>query len=625
MPTARFHSTVWILMCVLLLAACAGAPPPAPTPGERQQVDPVVAFADGRYAEAAEGWERQALTASPQEAAALRVLAANAWLLAGRSGNARATLRWVDREILAGTDRARLDLVRADLAVRDERAAEAEALLQGIDETLPPYWMDRYRQIAANLQRLLDRPGSRDLSRAEEIARSVETYDPVAALELLRSLENVPSGELAWRAENPRADRNLTGWLDLTAVLRAHLVRPQGLESAIDRWKGRHLFHPLTREQALDLWLRYRQQFVPPSPVAVLVPGSGRFAAAGRAIRDGVVAAHADEPAGSELTFLNTGDDPLDAASAYFEAAEFGAQWIVGPVRPDSVSALLNLAGLSTPVLALNSLPAAYLPPAGLQGRIHGLSLSQEEEVRAIARAVRSRELRRAVILAPETEWGERMATIFREEFLRDDTQIVDSSRYLESDNDHSAVLERLLRIDESRARARSLENTLQMNLDYEPVRREDIDVIFLAANAVQGRLLRPQLRFHGASDVPVYATSRIYTGVPNPVRDQDLDGIRFPITPLQLQTSDGEERYEFSSQRDGAFASLHALGRDAWRILPFLPLMSRDPDFHFEGDSGTYRLGPGGNLVRDPAIAEFRGGRPVPVGPAGGTLAGGR
>ena len=74
-------------------------------------------------------------------------------------------------------------------------------------------------------------------------------------MELLKLLESMRSGELALRAQNPRVDQKLTGWLDLTLIIRQNLVNPEPIEQAVSSWKGRHPRHILTEEQALDLWL----------------------------------------------------------------------------------------------------------------------------------------------------------------------------------------------------------------------------------------------------------------------------------------------------------------------------------------------------------------------------------
>jgi outer membrane PBP1 activator LpoA protein len=206
------------------------------------------------------------------------------------------------------------------------------------------------------------------------------------------------------------------------------------------------------------------------------------------------------------------------------------------------------------------------------------------------------------------------MGQDFRDEFVQENRQIVASATYLESENDHSPALEHLLGIDESKARKLQVENALQMKVEFEPVRRDDVDVLFLVASSTQGRSIRPQLRFLNAGDIPVFATGRIFTGRPDPAGDQDLNGIRFPITPLQLDLNSTEPVAKFASLREGAFTSLYAVGLDAWNLLPWLDMMKRDPDFRFAGASGNYRSGRDGELYREPAFALFVRGVPVPL-----------
>ncbi len=605
-----------LVLGMSLLLSCAGAPP-APVADSSPAPGPEQSFASGDYAQAARLWQQQALSATGPAAGTLRIKAADAWLLADQPAMARDNLHRVDKSQLAAPERARMNLVLADLALRAGRADEAGSLLREAAPDLPGSARKRYEQLRTNTAQMLSAPGAMDLSRTITLSRSSSQYQPEQALALLQSLHDIPSGELALSAENPHSDPLLTGWLDLALVIRQNLVEPESLPQAISSWKSRHPQHFLSENDALDLWLRYRQQFVVAQKVAVLLPESGRLQAAAEAIRDGIMNAFLDHPGGAELLFLSTGAEGELATSAYFEARDQGAQWIIGPLEKPSIQALLNLQGLVTPLLALNDLPEEFTIPPGLSGRLQGISFSPDEEARDLAREVIRSGFHRAIILTPETEWGERMAQNFRDEFLHEDRQIVVSSRYLENENDHSPVLQRLLKIDESKARKQGLENTLQMKLDFEPVRRDDVDVIFLAAGVTQGRSIRPQLRFNYAGDIPVYASSRIFSGRSDRTADQDLNGVRFPTTPLQLELDSGKALPALSSLRGGAFTTLYALGKDAWNLLPWLDLMQRDADFRFAGASGYYHTGADGKLLREPVFAIFSGGRPVPLTPA--------
>jgi outer membrane PBP1 activator LpoA protein len=599
------------LLLILLLAACAGSGP-ARTTDSADKLGANALLARGQYEQAARAWQKQALLAGPDEASSLRVRAADAWLLAGQPGNAQNELRWVESQSLSGQDQSRLNLVLADLALRNRRPEEAEILLQKARQGMSTSSGRRYEDLYSRLVQQLSSPGSRDVGRAAKLSEGMRFYDPSGAVDLIRSLENVSSSELAIRADNPRGERQLTGWLDLTRVIRAYLVLPEGVAEAMGDWKSRHPYHLLTEQQALDTWLRYRQMFAPPRKVAVLLPQSGRLKAAGDAIRDGVVSAYLDNPGGSEILFFTTGDNEQSAISAYFNALDAGAELIIGPLRKESVEAMLNLAGMSTPMLALNDLPLGFVTPPGLAGQVSAISLSQDSEAKAIAQHAASSGFANAMVMASEDAWGEKMAFAFESEFLQEDRQIIVAARYMPAQNDHSNNLERMLKIDQSKARKKSLQNTLQMTLEFEPVRRQDIDVIFLAANSTQARLIRPQLRFHDAGDIPVYATARIFSGQPDQARNQDLNGMRFPATPWQLSHPGKKNMPALSSIRQGSLGSLFALGRDAWNLLPWLGLMKKDPDFNFPGQSGSYHSAGSEMLQREPAWAVFRRGIPV-------------
>jgi outer membrane PBP1 activator LpoA protein len=614
MKTCFFR--IALLALALLLAACV-APDWAPVTEPEDSGGAQSAYARGEYEAAAAAWQREALSAEPARAASLRVRAADAWLLANRASSAEDTLRWIDRQLLGSADRSRLDLVRADLALRGDRTDEAQLLLNQAKNNLPSTSRSRYEALSARLRQQLASPASREISRAAALSESMAFYDPAATIELLRVLEGVSSHELSVRAENPRADRQLTGWLDLALVIRTNLVIPDGINAAVKDWKTRHPYHLLTEQQALNTWLSYRQLFTPPRRVAVLLPASGRLQAVGEAIRDGIMSAWLRNPGGAEILFFPTADDEQSVISAYFNALDAGVERIIGPVRRESVEAMLQLAGMATPVLALNDLPEAYVPPGYLAGQVNGISLSQEAEAESAALRALAAGYHKAIVLAPESAWGERMAYAFESGFLQEDQEIIAAMRYPEAQNDHGALLQRVLKIDESKARKQRLQNTLQVPLEFEPTRRDDVDVIFMAANPTQAKQIRPQLRFHDAGNVPVYATGRIFSGQPDPSRNQDLNGVRFPATPWQLSHTERSEIPGLSSLRGGAMGSLHALGQDAWNLLPWIDLVNRDPDFRFPGQSGSYFSNGEASLKREPAWAEFRRGRPYPLPPS--------
>jgi len=602
-----------VLILFLLLTSCATTTPPAPAPITQPSVDnPRQSFDRGNYADAARLWQLEADSALSSEADALRVSAADAWLLANEPDRAESLLRRIDKQQLPPAERARLELVQAELALRSGYYPEAARLLRAAQPDLPASSRARFEGLQAQVVAAMEVESSVDLDQIQKMADRMSAYDPVAALALIKAMQPIPSRELIALANRPRADPDLDPWLDLALVIRQNLLDANQLEPAVMAWKARNARHYMAAEDALDLWLNYRQGFLGPQKVAVLLPASGRLQAASEALRDGILSAFLDNPGTSQILFIDSGNEPDSLPGAYFEARDLGADYIIGPLQAEAIGALLQLSDMGTPVLALNDIPAGLPAPTGMGNQLNGISLSQDAEVRATARAMAEAGFSRAMVIAPESEWGERVVTVFGEQFLQDDRQIVVSGRFLEYENDHSAVLERLLQLDQSKSRKQQLENTLQLQLQYEPVRRDDVEVIFLAANTTQGRLIRPQLRFHNAGDIPVFASARIYSGMPDRTRDQDLNGVRFPAAPLQIRFAGMSKTPEMPSLKGGGFTPLFALGRDAWNILPWLELMRSDADFHFSGQSGSYSAGPLATLQREPGWAVFANGIPV-------------
>jgi outer membrane PBP1 activator LpoA protein len=297
---------------------------------------------------------------------------------------------------------------------------------------------------------------------------------------------------------------------------------------------------------------------------------------------------------------------------AFHQARDDGAMQIVGPLRVESTRALGGLQDLTTPLLLLNEPPSGIPTGEGRSTVVNSLMLSQTEEAEAIARKAIKQGQKRAIVIIPDDSWGQRMADAFSNTFEQYGGQIIASSRYGIAGIDHSTTLTQLLMIDESERRKTDLQSWLGVPLNFEPSRREDFDIIFMAARPEAGRELKPLLRFHDAGDIPVYAMSRIYSGRVAPASDRDLDGVIFPTTRWQLRAS-GKTYKLPASVRDGAFGNFYALGQDTWRLLPWLPLMRKDPDLWFSGEVGALRLIQDGRIQREPAWAQFSAGLPAP------------
>lgn len=455
-------------------------------------------------------------------------------------------------------------------------------------------------------------PSERSVDEVIELSRQMSGYQPDIALEILRSLESVPSGQLRTMIDSQIYDPEFTEWLELALQTRSLLSNRSSVSAAARTWADYHYGHVVTEANFPDLILSYRKLFPVPAQVAILLPTEGGLASAARAIRDGILSAYLEKPGNSVLRFYSSGDSIESTMAAYLQAREDGATQIVGPLRNESAGALASLNNPGVPILLLNE-PAENKAVDPLhKTSVNSLSLLQTEEAMAIAATALSQGQNRAILIVADSDWGTRIENAFSSQFVQGEGRISAAARFNSAAEDYNDMLTRLLKIDESKQRKTDLQARLGIPLDFEPSRRDDFDFIFMAASPEEGRELKPLLRFHDAGDIPVYAMGRIFSGKAEQASNQDLNGIVFPITTWQLQTA-GADTLSLESIRGGSYGNLYALGQDAWHVLPWLPLMQKDPDLWFPGDIGELRMQTDGHLERQPAWAQFSAGQPIP------------
>ena len=263
--------------------------------------------------------------------------------------------------------------------------------------------------------------------------------------------------------------------------------------------------------------------------IALLLPVTGRAAVAAISVRDGFMTAYYQLPPKERPRVLIYDTGAQSVADALTQALGAGADIVVGPLTREEVTAAADFPGLRVPVLALNFLPPEHVPPP----QFYQYALSPEDEARLVARRVLEEHHRRGVALAPAGEWGTRVLAAFRQELQAGGGDLLATAQIESGHTDYSSAITEVLRISDSNARFHRLESILGTKLQFEPRRRNDIEFIFAPAPANLERLLRPQLRFHFAGDIPTYATSDAFE--PDVRANEDLEGLIFPDMPWML------------------------------------------------------------------------------------------
>jgi uncharacterized protein len=404
-------------------------------------------------------------------------------------------------------------------------------------------------------------------------------------------------------------DPVVRGWLELAPLAAEAARNPNAAIPEIEAWRARNPNHPaneIVRTQLLGNQVQPLE--AAEAHIALLLPITSRASAAALQVRDGFMTAYYQSPPAQRprVRVYDTGEGG-GIAEAVAHATQEGAEFIVGPLTREEVTAAADLASPHPPILALNFLPSERpAPPTFYQ-----YALSPEDEARLAARRILEDGHRHGVAMVPSGDWGTRVLAAFKQELEAGGGALFATMSIDPAQTDYSDEVQEVLRISDSRARYKRLESILGTKLQFEPRRRADLEFIFAPAQASTERLLRPQLRFHYAGDVPTYATSDAFE--PDPRANQDLEGLMFPDMPWMLGGDLAEavraavrDAWPVGGPRRGR---LFAFGFDAYRLAVALRTRGVTNTVNIDGLTGRLTVDPERRIHRDLNWAQIHDG----------------
>lgn len=330
-----------------------------------------------------------------------------------------------------------------------------------------------------------------------------------------------------------------------------------------------------------------------PRKIALLLPTHGPHSEAAKTIREGFLAAYyksgKNQPNAPSVQVYDTDKGVIEA---YQKAISESASMIVGPLTKPEVQSIAKIQ-LDVPVLALNAIPLSGRSPA----QFYQFGLMPEDEVYATAVHAKQQGRSRALVIAPRSEWGQRIVTAFRDSFESNRGRVIEIVT-LSSEED----LMQKIRLIITQGNKSS---------------RRDIDMIFLAASPDFARKIKPLLDLYDTQHLPVYASASVYEGTPTPGKDYDLNGVHFCDMPWVLSSAPDlrETRDTLSSLWPQSFARsprYFALGIDAYHLASGV-LDNSLPMSGMKGMTGDLKIGNDGHVQRHLYCARFEQGVPVP------------
>ena len=579
----------------LILAGCSLVQPAAAPVDRAAQAQRLVR--DGRHADAARLYAELA-AAGGTDQDYYRLQAADQWTAAASFTEAHAALAAVTAGGLAKYPVLRA-LVAGELAVAEHDGPRALRELDQIPVPVQPDEAASYWGIRGKGAFLASHPV--DGTRAF-VERERYLPDPAA----LRASREDLYAWLRTAAQHgtslkvpARTDGTVAGWLDAGAVA-AELARdPVRGAPLLAGWRKRYPAHPAAEELSAVSARPAAASPVTvawPDQIALLLPLSGPNEAVGVAVRDGFIAAYfaAGTASRPHLRIYDVGAQP--ATSAYTQAVEDGASFVVGPLTKENVAEVAPLAERSAPLLALN-----FLSDTATAGHnVYQFALSPEDEARSAARRIVGDGHLRGITILPDGDLGSRIGAAFADELARLGGNIAETAHYEPGRADFSEIIKRSLQVH---------------GVKGEPAtHRSDVSFVFLAGNPGASRLIVAQLKFHYAGDIPAYATSDSFE--PGPTANSDIDGLILADMPWMVSPDPAIQQ-----QRDAVHAAwparslrrdrLYAFGFDAFRLAPLLSGRNAGQLTEVDGMTGRLHLDARNRIRRELDWVQIRNGVP--------------
>ena len=577
-------------------------------------------------------------------------------LLAAGKYQEAASIFWAESETRPSPQKEALQIRAAEAVLQPETKLEAQQYLGAINESvLSKGLLVRKRVASAELALLNGQPQLALDAAPEKLINVSEKYNPhllavrakalksagmmkksietrIALNQLLRkpaqrkknneliwqTLLNTNNTELnSWSANNNNPE--LAAWLSLVTIQKQPHENQASIDNAIQQWRSIYSNHRIPNHIIDSITKDYASFHIAPNKIALLLPLTGRYSRVAEAVHAGITTAREFGDAFNpppELVVYDTGDDPTSALNYYQRAVTEGADFIIGPFQKDAVRTLANQGSLPVPTLSLNYSDSAL---EGVQN-LYQFGLLPEDEAKQVAERASFENKGAALVLVPEGEWGTRLLSSFTNRFHELGGSVIQSERYFSQNSDYSVAIKSLLQINQSEQRRRTVQSIVKAEVEFEPRRRQDADFIFIAASPQQARLIRPQLSYHFASDLPVYATSHVFSGNENISADQDINGITYCDVPWLLSTDPSMEllrdsldlQSSSSSSRLPRFA---ALGIDAYQVIPHLQRLAANDFDRYQGTTGKLSIDAQNRIYRQLIWAKFEKGRPETLG----------
>ncbi|MEC9190575.1 MAG: penicillin-binding protein activator [Pseudomonadota bacterium] len=349
-----------------------------------------------------------------------------------------------------------------------------------------------------------------------------------------------------------------------------------------------------------------------PQKIAIIAPVSGKYSKIGRSLINGI-----------EMSIENLNKVGISIQTKIYDSGEQGLSikkisndinqsdydYVIGPILKKNISTYSNESSSNAKKLILNK-----SEKINFNKNKFYFGLFPEDDIQCIIKGILANNYQRGVMIYPKNRWGERLLISFQDSFYQFDTykkEILEIS-YEKQKKEIDKKLKEIFHIEESYSKRKYIKSLLDINFNFVPHIRDDIDFIFSIGTSDDLKQIKPKLDFYYAENIPVFSTSHIFSGVINSQKDKDLNDIVFCDIPWLFDKKNKRilKNLVLSDQRKN-FLRFVALGMDSINIYPFLDKLKEDQQKFIKLRTGKIYISTNGIIKRDLNYLKFKNGRP--------------
>lgn len=514
-------------------------------------------------------------TSKNEDQQTYRLLAVRKLIDENKADEAQSTMDSLNREKLNEVQALEYQLLAAQLAALKNQNPTARELLKNLPQAqLSQSQSLRYYQtqarIAENQKDVVEAVRARSLMDRYLTDNKVRQENNDKVWSLLRGANR---GML--EKAQAQGEMTLGGWLALINLYNQNVANPTQLQRSLAQWKLQYPNHTANRLMPSELANVASYQQAATNNVALLLPMTGEAQLLGDIIERGF-----KDAKGADDTVLRVYDTEREpVADIVAKAKEDGAQMIVGPLLKDRVDELLasrEIYGIN--VLALNSTPNVR---AISQVCYYGLS--PESEAKNGADRLYRDGVTRAIVAAPQSDFGQRSAEAFSNRWRQLTGNDADVRYY-------NQPLDAVSSIQNSGVGQGA--------------------GLYMLGVADEVSEIKEGLDNAQLNTMPLYTSSR--SNSPNNGIEfrTTMEGVKFSEIPLLADSdSDMYRKADQLAASDLSMMRLYAMGSDAWALAHKFNEFRQIPGYTLSGLTGVLSAGQNCNIERNLTWLQYRNG----------------